>query len=148
MNNDAKLYLFNGKRQVLIVDDEMINRDLLGNLLENDYELIFASNGNEAIDQIKQNKDTLSVILLDLIMPGMNGLEVLRQIKSDSQLKNVPVIVITSDQESEVESLTLGAADFIPKPYYQVYQSKYGFLPNLSILDLLFNEGNEAIFFL
>ena len=119
MNNDEKLYLFNGKRQVLIVDDEMINRDILGNLLENDYELIFASNGTEAIEQIKNNNDTLSLILLDLIMPGMNGLEVLKQIKNDFQLKNVPVIVITSDQESEVESLTLGAADFIPKPYPQ-----------------------------
>ena len=86
MNNDEKLYLFNGKRQVLIVDDEEINRNLLGNLLENDYELIYANNGSEAIEQIKNNKDTLSLILLDLIMPGMNGLEVLKQIKGDSQL--------------------------------------------------------------
>ena len=119
MNNDEKLYLFNGKRQVLIVDDEMINHEMLRNLLENDYELIFASNGSEAIEQIKSNKDTLSLILLDIIMPGINGLEVLKQIKSDSLLKNIPVIVITSDQKSEVESLTLGAADFIPKPYPQ-----------------------------
>ena len=119
MNNDEKLYLFNGKRQVLIVDDEVINRDMLGNLLENNYELIYASNGSEAIEQIKNNADTLSVILLDLIMPGMNGLEVLKQIKNDSQLKNIPVIVITSDRESEVESLNIGASDFIPKPYPQ-----------------------------
>ncbi|MBE6741877.1 MAG: EAL domain-containing protein [Ruminococcaceae bacterium] len=119
MNNEEKLYLFNGKRQVLIVDDEEINRSLLGNLLENDYELIYASNGSEAIEQIKNNKDTLSLILLDLIMPGMNGLEVLKQIKSDFQLKNLPVIVITSDRESEVESLNIGASDFIPKPYPQ-----------------------------
>ena len=119
MNNDEKLYLFNGKRQVLIVDDEEINRNLLGNLLENDYELIYANNGSEAIEQIKNNKDTLSLILLDLIMPGMNGLEVLKQIKGDSQLKNLPVIVITSDRESEVESLNIGASDFIPKPYPQ-----------------------------
>ena len=119
MNNDEKLYLFNGKRQVLIVDDEEINRDMLGNLLESDYELIFASNGSEAIEQIKNNKDTLSLIILDLIMPGMNGLEVLKQIKNDSQLKNLPVIVITSDRESEVESLNIGASDFISKPYPQ-----------------------------
>ena len=119
MNNDEKLYLFNGKRQVLIVDDEEINRDMLGGLLENDYELVFASNGSEALEQIKNNKDTLSLILLDLIMPGMNGLEVLKQIKNDSLLKNLPVIVITSDRESEVESLNIGASDFIPKPYPQ-----------------------------
>ena len=119
MNNDEKLYLFNGKRQVLIVEDEEINRIMLGKLLKNDYELIFASNGNEAIEQIKNNKDTLSLILLDLIMPGINGLEVLKQIKNDSMLKNLPVIVITSDRESEVESLNIGASDFIPKPYPQ-----------------------------
>ena len=95
------------------------NRIMLGNLLENDYELIYASNGVEAIEQVKNNKDTLSLVLLDLIMPGMNGLEVLKQIKNDSVLKNLPVIVLTSDRESEVESLNIGASDFIPKPYPQ-----------------------------
>ena len=112
-------YTVNGKRQVLIVDDEEINRALLGNLLEKDYEVIFAADGNEAMEQIRSNKDTLSAVLLDLIMPEMNGLEVLKQVKSDPQLKNIPIIVVTSDQKSEIESLSLGAADFIPKPYPQ-----------------------------
>ncbi|MBQ7202419.1 MAG: EAL domain-containing protein [Eubacterium sp.] len=117
MTNDEKIYLFDGKRQILIVDDEMINRELLGNLLKDDYELLFAGDGGEAIDKIKQNKDALSLVLLDLIMPGINGLEVLKQIKNDPQLKNLPVIVLTSDHQSEVESLNIGASDFIPKPY-------------------------------
>ena len=112
-------YTVNGKRQVLIVDDEEINRALLGNLLEKDYEVIFAADGNEAMEQIRSNKDTLSAVLLDLIMPEMNGLDVLKQVKSDPQLKKIPIIVVTSDQKSEIESLSLGAADFIPKPYPQ-----------------------------
>ena len=119
LKSHERFYAVNGKRQILIVDDEMINREILGNLLEKDYEVLFACDGNEAIEQIKKNSDTLSAVLLDLIMPGMNGLEVLEAVKADPSLKNIPVIVVTSDQESEVKSLTLGAADFISKPYPQ-----------------------------
>ena len=112
-------YTFNGKRQILIADDEWINREMLGNLLEKEYDLIFACDGKEAIDKIKQNADTLSVVLLDLMMPGINGIDVLKTVRNDPRCKNIPVIVITSDQKSEVESLTIGAADFIEKPYPQ-----------------------------
>ena len=115
-----KFYSGNGKRLVLVADDEWINREILGNILKDDYEVLFAADGAEALTLIRENKDMLSLVLLDLLMPNMNGLELLKQLKQEEQkIQRIPVIVLTSDQKSEVESLTLGAVDFIPKPYPQ-----------------------------
>ena len=107
----------NGKRLVLIADDEYQNREILRMTLESEFELLFASNGEEAIDAMRKNKNTLSLVLLDLMMPVMSGMEVLQQTREDPEIGKIPIIVITSDQQAEVESLTLGAVDFIPKPY-------------------------------
>lgn len=112
----------NGKRQILVADDEWINRELMGNILADEYEILFAADGQEALDQIRDNKETLSLVLLDLMMPVLSGIEVLRHMKEESEdplIRQIPVIVITSDSRAEVESLTLGASDFIPKPYPQ-----------------------------
>ena len=105
------------KRLVLIVEDEFVNRELLRMYLENEYELIFAETGAEAVESIRAHLDTLSLVLLDLILPDMNGLEILRGVRKDIDLSRIPVIVLTSDKESEVESLNSGANDFISKPY-------------------------------
>ena len=107
------------KRRILIADDEMINREILAAILRDDYELVFAADGGETMEEIRRQKDFLSMILLDLMMPVLNGTEVLRLLKEDPDLKRIPVIVMTSDQKAEVECLTLGAMDFIPKPYPQ-----------------------------
>ena len=113
-----KIYV-NGKRRILVADDELINREMLEAILKDDYEVIKAEDGAVAYDIIKENKNTLSLILLDLIMPNLNGLDLLSKLKQDPEFKSIPVIVLTSNQESEVESLHKGAADFIPKPYPQ-----------------------------
>ena len=105
------------KRLVLIVEDEYVNRELLNAHLENDYELLFAETGAEALDILHARSETLSLVLLDLILPDINGMEILRRIKQDTDLARIPVIVLTSDVESEVESLDAGASDFISKPY-------------------------------
>ena len=107
----------NRKRRVLIVDDEWINRELLKKALEEEYEVLTASDGQTAMRLIRERNSTLSLILLDLMMPGMHGLDVLRALREDSDLRKIPVIVLTSDRQAEVESLKLGAVDFIPKPY-------------------------------
>ncbi len=109
----------NGKRLVLIVDDEPINREILEFVLQEEYELLFAEDGLQALDIIRTHAQTLSVVLLDLIMPGIGGLELLRLIREDPLMRNLPVIVMTSDSRAEVESLKMGANDFIPKPYPQ-----------------------------
>ena len=106
-----------GKRQILVADDEFINREILENVLADEYDVLKAEDGEMAYEMIKQNRNTLSLILLDLIMPKLTGLELLARLGEDPELKGIPVIVLTSDQDSEVTSLKKGAYDFIPKPY-------------------------------
>ena len=118
MNRSTDLYV-DGKRHILVADDEMINREMLENILCDEYDVLMAEDGEVAYDLIKANRNTLSLILLDLMMPRLNGLDLLTRLKEDPDLKGIPVIVLTSDQASEVESLVRGAADFIPKPYPQ-----------------------------
>lgn len=105
------------KRTVLVVDDEDVNRALLGAIIEQKYNVLYAKNGKEALEQIKQNADSLSLVLLDILMPEMDGYEVLGEINKDSKLKKIPVVVLTSEKSAEVKSLELGAADFLSKPY-------------------------------
>ena len=102
---------------VLIVDDEAINRELLGNILEKEYKVVFASNGKEALEIIHRDKDILSLVLLDLLMPELSGFDVLKNLKEDGLITELPVVVLTSEKSSEIESLRLGAADFLTKPY-------------------------------
>ena len=110
----------NGKRQILIADDEMINREILGEMLKDDYEILFAEDGIKTLEMIEQYRETLSLVLLDILMPGMSGLDVLKALKEDQRLSHIPVIVMTAERDTEVESLRLGATDFIPKPYPDV----------------------------
>lgn len=104
-------------RKVLIVDDEFIEREMLGAMLNDLYEIGYASNGLEALDMISSEKATLSLIILDLHMPELDGYSVLEAIRVDNEMRRIPVIVLTSEKEAEVKSLQLGAADFITKPY-------------------------------
>ena len=117
LKSHEKFHSSNGKRLILVADDEMINRELMGVILSDEYELIYAENGRETINKAREFKDTLSLILLDLMMPVLSGYDALKEIKQDPELKKIPVIVLTADQKAEVESLKIGAADFIPKPY-------------------------------
>ena len=119
LKSHEKFHSENGKRLILVADDEAINRELLGFILQEDYTILFTENGIETLEKIRENHEILSLILLDLMMPGMSGLDVLKKLKEDPVLSMIPVIVITSDQKAEIESLTYGAIDFIPKPYPQ-----------------------------
>ncbi len=113
----VKFHSSNGKRRILIIDDEQANREILGVILEDVYEPVFAASGEEAIEILRSEYASFSLVLLDLIMPGIHGLDVLKIIKDDERMKNLPVIVTTSDKQAEVECLNMGAIDFIPKPY-------------------------------
>lgn len=102
---------------VLVVDDHEINRDVLGLTLEDDYEVVFAENGKEAMDIMYERVNDLSLVLLDLMMPVMTGFEVLERVRDDSELKHIPIIVLTAEKSAELQALQLGAADFITKPF-------------------------------
>ena len=107
----------NKPQLVLIVDDQEINRDVLGMILEDYYEILYASNGREALEMIERYKDKLSIVLLDLIMPEVDGFTVLSRVRSDEFMKSIPVIVLTAERNAELRALQMGAADFITKPF-------------------------------
>ena len=117
MINTVASLLKDGKRTILVADDEFINREILSAMLRDEYDILTAEDGEQAFEMIKSHSKTLSLILLDLIMPKMGGLELLSTIKNQNEYSRIPVIVLTTDQESEVISLNTGASDFIPKPY-------------------------------
>ena len=102
---------------VLVVDDQEINRDVLGMILEDYYDIVYAENGKEALEKINEYREKLSVILLDLMMPVMDGFTVLEKVKNDEQLNHIPVIVLTAEKSAELRALQMGAADFITKPF-------------------------------
>ena len=105
------------KKLVLLVEDEVVNREMLGFILQDQYELLCAETGETAINIICAEERPLSLVLLDLNLPDLHGLDILRRLKQEGRLDQLPVIVLTADKEAEVESLTIGASDFIPKPY-------------------------------
>lgn len=107
------------KEKVLIVEDNEINREILKETLEDDYDVLEAVNGEEGLNILSQYYKDISLILLDVVMPVCDGFEFLSRQKSDSLLASVPVIVTTGNnsQEDELKCLGLGAVDFITKPY-------------------------------
>lgn len=107
------------QKEILIVDDQEVNRFILGQIFKDRYTILEASNGADAMEIIKSHIKTLAVILLDYIMPNMDGFEVLKQMNAKKYLRFIPVIMITTDQSVEVESqgFSEGASDFITKPF-------------------------------
>ena len=116
-NTQANPRTADRKHLILIVDDESVNREILRMILEEEYEPLTAADGETALSIIRENSEKLSLVLLDLLMPGMHGLEVLQKLQEDPAVKHIPVIVLTADQQAEVESLRAGAVDFLSKPY-------------------------------
>ncbi|MBO7675435.1 MAG: EAL domain-containing protein [Atopobiaceae bacterium] len=128
------------RRLVLVVDDYEINREILGVILEDDYDVIYATDGKEALESMRANVDALSIVLLDLIMPIMTGFEVLETVRNDEQLKHIPIIVLTAERSAELQALQMGAADFIAKPFdmHEVILARVGRIIELS-------EGRQLI---
>jgi len=111
---------FNLRRHILIADDILSNREMLGDLLEEDYDIFYAADGVETMKILREHKDEIALLLLDLYMPNMDGREVMKKMQIDAELMYIPVIVLTVDQDAELDSLKIGAMDFIPKPYPDV----------------------------
>jgi len=104
---------------ILIVDDIEINRIILREILQDDYEIIEAADGSEALKVLFEDKIIPTAVLLDIIMPGIDGFQVLDKIKSSDETKNIPVLFITAADSDETESrgLKSGAADYVTKPF-------------------------------
>lgn len=107
------------QRKILIVEDNELNRALLGNILEENYEILEAENGQIALNVLEDHRDDVALILLDINMPVMDGYTFLSRIQSDASFSSIPVIVTTQSDSvaDEVEALSHGATDFVTKPY-------------------------------
>ena len=105
--------------KILIVDDAYINRELLKEILRDDYDVLEAENGKEAFEVIEKEKGNINAVLLDLIMPVMDGFEVLEHMQSKKILDKIPVIVISGETSMQIEKkcFDYGVSDFIGRPY-------------------------------
>ncbi len=104
--------------KVLVVDDDMINRMLLKTLLKKNAsvsEIVEAENGSEALEKLKRDGD-FNIILLDVMMPVLNGVEFLKIFRAEISNSHIPVIVLTTDDTRKTEVLENGANDFLRKP--------------------------------
>ena len=104
------------KKKILVVDDTEFNRDLVVQLLEDEFELIIAQDGAEGFKQTQAERPDL--ILMDLGMPVMDGWEATRKIKANNDLKHIPIIAVTSHAMAgdEVGARKAGCDDYLPKP--------------------------------
>lgn len=143
--------------RVLIVDDERININLLNALLKADYKIMVATDGEQAIKAAATGKPEL--ILLDIVMPGIDGYEVCRRLKSMAATQTIPIIFITAmgDVENETMGFALGAVDYISKPFNSaVVKARVGvhiklkrngdMLENLASMDTLTEVPNRRAF--
>jgi PleD family two-component response regulator len=104
--------------QILVVDDNRLNRMKLAHSLQQEgHRSAMAENGRQALDMLAAQP--FDVVLLDLIMPELDGYQVLEQMKSDSRLRDIPVIVISAldDMDSILRCIEMGATDYLPKPF-------------------------------
>lgn len=107
------------KRKVLVVDDNEINRCVLAGILEQDYQIIEAADGQEALMILQNEYASISAVLLDIVMPVMDGYEFLKRVRKDARFRLLPIIVTTTQDgdDSEIKALLNGASDFLTKPY-------------------------------
>ena len=104
--------------KVLAVDDDLINLKLITGMLRKDDsigDVLEASNGADAITVLKDNPD-VKIVLLDIIMPIMGGIETLQVIRADAQFQHLPIIVLTTDETKRGDSMEFGANEFVTKP--------------------------------
>ncbi len=108
-----------GSKKILVVEDIPINRQILCKILGDTYNTIQAENGQEALEILQEQSEDILLILLDIVMPVMDGYTFLQEVKKYPMCDGIPIIVTTSNdsEEDEVRALSLGATDFIRKPY-------------------------------
>ncbi len=139
------------RQQILIVDDEEINRAILNEMFRHEYDMLEAANGQEAIDQIENNQNIV-LILLDIVMPVLNGFKVLNYMQEHDLNDKIPVILITAEsvRDSEDKAYAYGVADVMHKPFYPHIVKRRGkniieLYQNKRNMELRLKEQEEAI---
>lgn len=105
--------------KILIIDDVEINREILEEILKDEYKIMQAENGKQALEVINDHQDEIAVILLDLVMPEMDGYEVLEELRKNRWMDNMAVLIISGESSVEIETkcFDYGISDFIKKPF-------------------------------
>jgi len=146
-----------GKLKILIIEDSKLNREMLHKILQKDYSIIFAHDGAEALEKVKSEEP--DIILLDIILPGIDGFNVLLELKKSEASQSIPVIFITgrSNPDDEVRGLKLGAVDYITKPFNEIVVkarvetqvrilNQIRIIEKLSFIDTLTDIPNRRMF--
>ena len=139
------------KQKILLVDDSEMNRALLSDMLQKDYEVLEACNGKEALEMLKEYGTGIALVLLDIIMPEMDGFGVLSVMNRENLIDDIPVVVISSADSDEViqRAYDLGAADYISRPfdarlvYRRVFNTITLYTKQRRLLSLLTAQINE-----
>ena len=107
------------KNKILVVDDALMNRDILKEILKDTYDILEAEDGKSALEILDAENNEISAILLDLIMPVMDGFEVLEELNARKMIEKIPVLIISGENSTQNEQrcFELGIADFIGKPF-------------------------------
>lgn len=107
------------KDKILVIDDSKFHRSALDDMLSDEYDILEAENGKEGLELLKKNYELVVAIILDIIMPVMDGYAFLEEYKKDERFHNIPVIVATTENniETEIQCLHYGVWDFVPKPF-------------------------------
>jgi len=111
--------IFEKKPYVLIIDDSVMNRDLLREMLQDKYRVLEAEDGEKGLYLLAQYGTQITLVLLDIVMPGIDGFDVLESMKKDGWLQDIPVIMISSEDSIEAveRAYTLGASDYVSRPF-------------------------------
>ena len=105
------------KPYILSVDDEVLNQQIVVDLLEDDYDIGIASNGQECLDSVAER--TPKLILLDINMPILNGLETCKILRADNKFKNIPIIFVSAlaSEKEQINGMEAGSDDYLTKPF-------------------------------
>ena len=120
------------KQQILLVDDSEINREILTEILKDDYRILQAENGEEGIRILQEHENDIALVLLDILMPGLNGFDVLNLMNVNHWIEDIPVIIISAENSSDYvrKAYELGASDYVNRPFDSktVYQRVYNII--------------------
>lgn len=133
------------RNKVLIVDDSELNRELLVEILQDDYDIITCSNGSQALDIVYKDHERIAVILLDLMMPVLDGYGVLEALSGTQYMNDIPVLIISGENEMTAEQrcFELGVSDFIKKPFDNTLVKKR--VQNITEMYLYKNNLEEQV---
>lgn len=107
------------KNAILIVDDSRLNRETLADILKDKYNIIEAEDGRSGLEVLEKRKDDIVLVILDIVMPGMDGFAFMEEARTRESIRNIPIVVATTenDYQTEKRCLELGVWDFIPKVF-------------------------------